>query len=82
MQALEDAPVEDDEAELELQMALARSRKMKMKKEPDEISAPEMVCYLSIKCLQKSFVISFCLAERIVDIQQVFFHRVFPSNVL
>lgn len=48
MQALENAPVEDDEAELELQMALARSRKMKMKKEPDEISAPEMVCVFAL----------------------------------
>eukprot|EP00795_Rhopilema_esculentum_P013329 gene13329-4175_t len=37
MQALENAPVEEDEAELELQMALARSRKAKVKKEPDEI---------------------------------------------
>eukprot|EP00112_Aurelia_sp_Birch-Aquarium-sp1_P016841 Seg385.12 transcript_id=Seg385.12/GoldUCD/mRNA.D3Y31 product="U4/U6.U5 tri-snRNP-associated protein 1" protein_id=Seg385.12/GoldUCD/D3Y31 len=41
MQALENAPVEDDEAELELQMALARSRKAKVKKEEEDSSVPE-----------------------------------------
>ena len=43
MQALENAPVEDDEAELELQMALARSRKAKVKKEEEDMSVPERV---------------------------------------
>ena len=57
MQALENAPVEDDEAELELQMALARSRKAKVKKEEDGGSAPERVS-ISLCCY------SLCRAKR------------------
>lgn len=49
MQALENAPVEDDEAELELQMALARSRKAKVKKEEEDSSVPETV-RISLRC--------------------------------